>query len=168
MVIFGGALRLDDQGTDLDEIGGQNVVPRQIRTRGPTRRGHPTALGTLRTMKINSDDTAECLVASTPHAETSFESDERLRPTAWATKTVRVVQLLIVPRHAAKHAMTARLANPTGSASAAAPAHLLHQSDDTDQSTRRLPTASLRVSSPRFTNIATVIINAMPEPRNNW
>jgi hypothetical protein len=41
MVIFGGARRLDDQGADLDEIVGQNVMPRQIRTRGPTRRGHP-------------------------------------------------------------------------------------------------------------------------------
>jgi hypothetical protein len=134
----------------------------------PRAAGITTALGTLRRMKINLDDTVQCLVASTPHAEASFESDERLRRAAWATKTVRVVQLLIVPRHAAQHAMTARLANPTGSASAAAPAHLLHQSDDTDQSTCRLPTASLRVSSPRFTNIATVIINAMHEPRNNW
>jgi hypothetical protein len=94
----------------------------------------------------NLDDTTERRVASTPHAEASFEPYKRLRRTASATKTVRVIQLIIVPRHAAKHAMTARLANPAGGACATAPAHLLHQSDDTDKLVRRLPPAPFRVS----------------------
>ena len=129
----------------------------QAAARGSERNTGPrVATGALTRMTINSDNTAECLVASTPHAEALFESDERLRRAACATKTVRVVQPLIVPRHAAMHAMTARLANPTGSAYTAAPAHLLHQSDDTDQPTRRLPTATLRVSPRKFKTIATV------------
>lgn len=89
-------------------------------------------------VNIGLDDTGKRLVASAPHTEAPFESGERLWRTARATKAVRVVQLLVVPRHAAEHAMAARLANPTSSACTAAAAHLLHQNDDTDRPARRL------------------------------
>jgi hypothetical protein len=68
--------------------------------------------------KISSGDPAKRLVASTPDAKALFESDQRFQRTPCIIKTVRVLPLLVVPCHAAKHAMIARLANPVGSACA--------------------------------------------------